>query len=581
MKKNVLIIFVILFIFLFCLGGYALYKQLNNNENNNESPNVLNLKKDIVTEIDKDNVKKNTYYSVTLKNDDKSEIVKVKAGKEVDFKEASAFKYDFPYNHYTFVGWELNGSIISENYTVNEDITLKAMFKNNNTNVKEYIFDTIEEWNDNNSIPYFSANQSSIYLKYNTNDIKIEILIGKENYTKVNDEIIKDEYINYSARVFKFNNYYIVEYDNINSQFSNKHIIVLNKNGKLIGELHNDSGIGDKTFSSEKNEIYLSDENVAHTSLINRLNRSKIYTIDEDKLKCTNFYSDKIFIHSFYSANTQFMFAYSTQYEYGNDSSGENIYAYTCNTTNCKGYEVVDNEALISDEHYYIYNYKNGTKTTIESNIFGELSYIHPNVETGIHDNLNYISIYNQEEEQYYIYNRENKKIVKQLSSKPEYINLNNNIYYITHTDISKEKGTTIEIYDNFFQKLWTITGLENYDFVINSDNSITFNASIEGVYVLLDQNMKLIRESKVYQSVNAIKNHIIIIDNNIVKILNLNNEVIAQFDKLPDIYNNNPHCYFLNESKEIKVTIYGIRTTNHIDYYYNIDTKETRIVEN
>ena len=184
-------------------------------------------------------------------------------------------------------------------------------------------------------------------------------------------------------------------------------------------------------------------------------------------------------------------------------------------------------------------------------------------------------------EDTYYIYDEfGNYKTLPKENRSLERVEIDNRIYYFAEKEDAN--GNTIEIYDNNLNKLWIITGLsENCNYIINTNNTITFNALKDGVFVVFDSNMNLIHESKNYEIVGIVSDYVIVIKDGKVRILDLEENEVVIFDELPtnyDHYNKkDPGCiYFKNN--EITFYITDNSTGNYWFYKYNLETKERSI---
>ena len=186
-------------------------------------------------------------------------------------------------------------------------------------------------------------------------------------------------------------------------------------------------------------------------------------------------------------------------------------------------------------------------------------------------------------EDTYYIYDEfGNYKTLPKENRSLERVEIDNRIYYFAEKEDAN--GNTIEIYDNNLNKLWIITGLsENCNYIINTNNTITFNALKDGVFVVFDSNMNLTHESKNYEIVGIVSDYVIVIKDKKARILDLEENEVAVFDELPDNYESynkksrDPGCvYFKNN--EITFYITDNSTDNYWTYKYNLETKERSI---
>ena len=200
-----------------------------------------------------------------------------------------------------------------------------------------------------------------------------------------------------------------------------------------------------------------------------------------------------------------------------------------------------------------------------------------------IEDNqLKIINTIMPKEDTYYIYDEfGNYKTLPKENRSLERVEIDNRIYYFAEKEDAN--GNTIEIYDNNLNKLWIITGLSDRyaRYVVNANNTITFNAEKDGVFVVFDSNMNLVHESKNYEIVGIVSDYVIVIKDGKVRILDLEENEVVIFDELPtnyDHYNKkDPGCiYFKNN--EITFYITDNSTGNYWFYKYNLETKERSI---
>ena len=186
-------------------------------------------------------------------------------------------------------------------------------------------------------------------------------------------------------------------------------------------------------------------------------------------------------------------------------------------------------------------------------------------------------------EDTYYIYDEfGNYKTLSNENSGLERVEIDNKIYYFAEKEDTN--ANTIEIYDNNLNKVKTITGLsENCNYIINTNNTITFYAKKDGMFVVFDSNMNLIHESKNHEIVGIVSDYVIVIKDKKARILDLEENEVAVFDELPDNYESSnkksrdPGCvYFKNN--EITFYITDNSTDNYWTYKYNLETKERSI---
>lgn len=222
------------------------------------------LKKNEGKRLDEDIVDKETYYTISFDEDNGNEI------KEEKQKVNEKIKLYTPSKEgYVFSGWLLNGISIDNDYIVTSDIELKATWtdKENGSLVngaKEYISNHIEE--DNTDEYLADSHEEAVRLRYINENINIAILIGSNKISfEINDNLVQEKSIStyVGVKVFKFNDYYVIEYTPKDAQYVLKSAIVINESGKLIGEVDS-SDIGKYSCISDIN--YLKDSNQINAS---------------------------------------------------------------------------------------------------------------------------------------------------------------------------------------------------------------------------------------------------------------------------------------------------------------------------
>ena len=575
-------IIVILFAALMGLCCYRVYevanKEENNfNENENNNQNIPQLPSDSGNNDD-DNIDiESKYYTISFDTDGGSEVedIRVKYGTKV--KLPSTYKID-----YTFSGWIFENKIVDDTYEVKNDMLLKANWKRNeeeqikddDKEIIEYNFDKIEEFNGDinsvNLLDIYNNNRNAIKAKYNDKNISIEILFNNSNrdYVKVNEIIIEDELKGHAFSVFKFNNSYIIMFSSPQAQCFDDNVIILNENGEIISKLGFKKSLSGISFSKEKNQIEIKTIDFCGATVGLYESLKETYQINEDRLLLidTNHHNNKIYIYKLYSD-----YVYNTShYELENYDL---VYTYDCASNECKCFGVNGDNLLIFDNGYYLYNYKNDTKKLIASKeLNGSLNYMLDKT-TAIFETKNII-FHNEDENMYYIYDEIGDYITK-LSNEPYRVGIGGNKYYFTDTFISDEKGSTIEIYDSNFNKLWIITGMgKNSEYVTNYNNTITFNAEKDGVYVLFDSDMNLIHESKKYEMIGIAKAYVVVVDENKLKVLDLNQNVVGEFDYLPNAYKFD-NVYYNDTSSNLTISAYDYENDKYVYYYFNTLTKE------
>ena len=194
-----------------------------------------------------------------------------------------------------------------------------------------------------------------------------------------------------------------------------------------------------------------------------------------------------------------------------------------------------------------------------------------------IEDNqLKIINSIIKKEDTYYIYDEfgSYKALPKEDKNIYEY-KVNGKLYLFNEKNGTN--GNTIEIYDNNLNKLWIITGLtDTYArYVVNTNNTTTFNAEKEGVFVIFDSNMNLIHESKNYEIVGIVSDYVIVIKNGKARILDLEENEVTVFNELPSNYARD--IYYL-DNNNITFRIKDNSTGNYWVYKYNLETKERSI---
>ena len=357
---------------------------------------------------------------------------------------------------------------------------------------------------------------------------------------------------------------YVIEYSSPGHQCFNDMAIILNAEGEIIEKIGFEKSLSGITYSKEKNRIdVLTIKDCAlYAFPAMPLSKEETYEfVDDDvKLVTSKLYDNNKTIYGNLESENQFILKFES-------TKSNDTYTYNCVTDNCKVFDANYNNMLLYDDGYYLYNRQNDTKELIaDKDINGNLKYVDDK-----------IIFHNEDEKMYYIYD-ENGNFITKMNNEPYKFTIDDKTYYFTDTFISKEKGNTVEIYNSEFKKLWDITGLsKNKNYVINSNNTITFNAEIDGIYVIFDSNMKLIHESKIYEMVDIVRDYIVVIDKNKLKILNLNEFVVAEFDYLPNAYKfDNVN---INESSgNIVISAHDYENDKNIYYYYNLNTSEKRI---
>jgi len=505
------------------------------------------------------------YYTISFDTDGGSEVedIRVKHGTKV--KLPSTYKID-----YTFSGWIFENKIVDENYEVKNDMLLKANWKRNeeeqikDKEIIEYNFDKIEEFNgDINSIKLLHSFEKSIKARYNDDNINVETLLNNDKkYLKINDklvDVIIPYYVN-AVRVFKFNDTYIIEYSNPGHQCFDDYAIIFNNSGELIGKIGFAKSLSNINFSKEENQInvYTIRDCGLYPAPEKPLTNEETYELTGNELKLI---SNKLYdynksIYGSLDSEDKFNLKFES-------IDGNVTYTYNCITNNCRAFDANKNGMLVYDDGYYVYNNVNQLKKLIaDKTNAGNLKYVSDN-----------IAFYNETEKMYYIYDEKGNFITK-LSIEPYNVIIENKNYYFTDTFISDEKGSTIEIYDSNFNKLWIITGMgKNSEYRINSNNTITFNAENDGVYVLFDSDMNLIHESKKYEMIGITDGYIIVVEENKLKVLDLNQNVVGEFDYLPNAYSFKK--YFTRENDNLIISAYDYENDKYVYYYFNTLTKE------
>ena len=194
-----------------------------------------------------------------------------------------------------------------------------------------------------------------------------------------------------------------------------------------------------------------------------------------------------------------------------------------------------------------------------------------------IEDNqLKIINSIIKKEDTYYIYDEfgSYKELPKEDRNIYEY-KVNGKLYLFNEKNGTN--GNTIEIYDNNLNKLWIITGLtDTYArYVVNTNNTTTFNAEKDGVFVIFDSNMNLIHESKNYEIVGIVSDYVIVIKNGKARILDLEENEVTVFNELPSNY---AHDIYYLDNNNITFRIKDNSTGNYWVYKYNLETKERNI---
>ena len=201
-----------------------------------------------------------------------------------------------------------------------------------------------------------------------------------------------------------------------------------------------------------------------------------------------------------------------------------------------------------------------------------------------IEDNqLKIINTIMPKEDTYYIYDEfGNYKTLPKENRSLERVEIDNRIYYFAEKEDAN--GNTIEIYDNNLNKLWIITGLsENCNYIINTNNTITFNALKDGVFVVFDSNMNLTHESKNYEIVGIVSDYVIVIKDGKARIIDLEENEVAVFDELPSNFKTHmtlaPSYDYLTDDQ---IRFY-VETEDKkvLTYSYDKKTKEKKIEKN
>lgn len=123
---------------------------------------------------------------------------------------------------------------------------------------KEYI-----SKEDNTDEYLADSHEEAVRLRYINENINIAILIGSNKISfEINDNLVKEKSIStyVGVKVFKFNDYYVIEYTPKDMQFVKKSAIVINESGKLIGEVDSNdkeknSCISDINYVKDSNQI--------------------------------------------------------------------------------------------------------------------------------------------------------------------------------------------------------------------------------------------------------------------------------------------------------------------------------------
>ena len=202
-----------------------------------------------------------------------------------------------------------------------------------------------------------------------------------------------------------------------------------------------------------------------------------------------------------------------------------------------------------------------------------------------IEDNqLKIINTIMPKEDTYYIYDEfGNYKTLPKENRSLERVEIDNRIYYFAEKEDAN--GNTIEIYDNNLNKLWIITGLSDRyaRYVVNANNTITFNAEKDGVFVVFDSNMNLVHESKNYEIVGIVSDYVIVIKDGKARIIDLEENEVAVFDELPSNFKTHmtlaPSYDYLTDDQ---IRFY-VETEDKkvLTYSYDKKTKEKKIEKN
>ena len=202
-----------------------------------------------------------------------------------------------------------------------------------------------------------------------------------------------------------------------------------------------------------------------------------------------------------------------------------------------------------------------------------------------IEDNqLKIINTIMPKEDTYYIYDEfGNYKTLPKENRSLERVEIDNRIYYFAEKEDAN--GNTIEIYDNNLNKLWIITGLSDRyaRYVVNANNTITFNAEKDGVFVIFDSNMNLVHESKNYEIVGIVSDYVIVIKDGKARIIDLEENEVAVFDELPSNFKTHmtlaPSYDYLTDDQ---IRFY-VETEDKkvLTYSYDKKTKEKKIEKN
>jgi len=84
---------------------------------------------------------------------------------------------------------------------------------------------------------------------------------------------------------------------------------------------------------------------------------------------------------------------------------------------------------------------------------------------------------------------------------------------------------------------------------------------------------MNLIHESKKYEMIGITDGYIIVVEENKLKVLDLNQNVVGEFDYLPNAYSFKK--YFTRENDNLIISAYDYENDKYVYYYFNTLTKE------
>jgi len=304
--------------------------------------------------------------------------------------------------------------------------------------------------------------------------------------------------------------------------------------------------------------------------------------------------------------------AYDDYYSYTISNEGvlELVGEITCKTNSCEYINAYDKFVLIKeDNQYYLYNYENNN---IE---FGPFDMIDEH-DVLVYQNKLYGILYT-ENDKINIYNVNTGKTLKDLSGqlllsmndfnpnimykygyvilknndKNNFINLKtgnisytinglinsfiedktNNIVYITTTNSLNSK---ITIYNSNGKNLFKgkeYNNIQIYDgkLIVSTDNN----------FYVYNSKLKLETSSKDYNILDLHNGFVIAAHNEYLKILDLNDNIIATFDLKWDNEKYKLDTNLSNDT-ELKLIINNEENNSLLECYYNILSKETKVTE-